>query len=450
MNKITITNEESKETNSMMIGIALKIKNVKSIDIIDYNISNDGIIAICRMKDLVNLTINNCNRISNTGWDAISSMVSLRSLTVINCDQFNDRSCLYLIASRLTSLTLVNVNISDVGVKYISFMDKLIKLSIHLCDHLVKEEYLSHLYSMSSLKELSLEGLYKIDNINNAFDGIANMVNLESLTIIEFLYMPNTALTNIGLIPELRMLELDGCGNIDINVISEMSALEKLKLIDCNIHGHIDMINNLTNLSELLIDNCEIDSVLTTITLDLEVLHLVCTEINIPDNIYKLTTLRSLNLSSTIPITWLEHIDSLVNLESLILSNCVQFTNDTLLKVSKLTKLRELNVSYTGITDIGVTYISNMRRLRTLNISGCNITDIGILTLQHLDIEKLLLLGIYELTDDSCVSLSNMRNLSHLHIVSSQFTCKVYKLLSHINVYSPGRIVDGDRVIITD
>ena len=76
----------------------------------------------------------------------------------------------------------------------------------------------------------------------------------------------------------------------------------------------------------------------------------------------------------------LEHIRSLVHLQSLDISDCTKITDQGFEHIGSLVQLKRLNLSWCfEITDQGLCYIKSLVQLQTLNLSGCDrITDHGL------------------------------------------------------------------------
>lgn len=71
-------------------------------------------------------------------------------------------------------------------------------------------------------------------------------------------------------------------------------------------------------------------------------------------------------------------IGSLSNLEILRLHSCRNVTDDGLIKLSRLTNVKELDLTQWGITDEGLNSLTGMHKLEVLNLSQTAITDAGV------------------------------------------------------------------------
>ena len=106
------------------------------------------------------------------------------------------------------------------------------------------------------------------------------------------------------------------------------------------------------------------------------------------------TQLEYLDLSRTgVTDLGLRYLTGLTNLDELNLS-FTQITDAGLIHVSKLSKLRTLNLDSTAITDAGLVQLRTLSQLNTLSLADTNVTDGGLK-----DIAALTSLGFLDLSE---------------------------------------------------
>ena len=88
--------------------------------------------------------------------------------------------------------------------------------------------------------------------------------------------------------------------------------------------------------------------------------------------------------------------------------------------VKTLTALRELSVTYGGITDVSLRQLSGLTELRTLDLSATKITDDGLKTVASFaKLEVLGLTGCEKITDNGLKHLKGLKNLQRLDLCST-------------------------------
>ena len=223
--------------------------------------------------------------------------------------------------------------------------------------------------------------------------------NLQSINISKC-----NNVTDVGIkylsdkLPDLHALEISYCGMTDVGIkylADKMINLHSLKLHCWNAaltsEGLCFMIEKLTKLQSIKFPSVIIsDAILKSLSMYTK----------------KLCVLDSM-MAQTITDNGIKFIaESLINLESLDLSNCRNMTDLGIKHIAIfLINLRDLNLHYCDkLTDKGVTHLSNLNILRSLDLSYCsNITNKGLkyffklINLQSLDLShchKITIRGI--------------------------------------------------------
>jgi hypothetical protein len=91
-------------------------------------------------------------------------------------------------------------------------------------------------------------------------------------------------------------------------------------------------------------------------------------------------------------------------------------------KLKGLTKLKELDLGGTGVTDAGLVHLKGLTKLKELDLSFTKITDAGLIHLKgHTKLESLVLSNTY-VTDAGLVHLKGLTNLERLYLDGTQVT----------------------------
>src|SRR5215217_5047088 len=133
-----------------------------------------------------------------------------------------------------------------------------------------------------------------------------------------------------------------------------------------------------------------------------------------------LTQLKDLRLNNT-TIKDPKCFEGLVNLESLDLGDAYVLDH-SLAPVTKMTRLRRLNLLGTLVTDEGLKHLSSLIELEDLDLYGVKLTDSGIEHLGNLKkLRRLNLLGA-QISDASAGILSGLTELRELNLYRSRIT----------------------------
>jgi len=122
------------------------------------------------------------------------------------------------------------------------------------------------------------------------------------------------------------------------------------------------------------------------------------------------------------------------NLESLKLAVAQRITDATLANIAGLTRLRRLDLSWTGVTDRGLIHLRGLRNLEWLNLGAMYVTDAGLVHVAGLTSLKHLELGDARITDNGLAHLKDLTNLEYLAIgrAASYVTVKGLRALGQL------------------
>lgn len=232
--------------------------------------------------------------------------------------------------------------------------------------------------------------------------------------------------------------------------ITGFPALHTLVLQRCDYRFFAKAVPSLANLKNLELDRCQLSTACLMLLVG-SALESLAIEPSwgVRDMglsyIGQITTLKKLSLPSCDKATdaGLAHLVQLEDLEHFNFQYCPRITDQGALSISKLAKLRWLDVQLASITDQGAAHLAKLPCLTHLNASMCShITTAGcqhlgemtalrnlnigwgpevshasMVYLQRLrDLEHLDLNNCEEFTDEACVYLLGMQKMKHLSL----------------------------------
>ncbi|CAH1449087.1 unnamed protein product [Lactuca virosa] len=372
-------------------------------------ISNIGLISIAKnCPNLSSLTIESCKNIGNKSLQTIARCCpNLQSLTIKDCPNVGDQGVATLFSSSLvlTKVKLQSLDITDLSLAVIGRYGKSITN-----------------LALTNLRNVSQKGFWAMGNAGN-------LESLMSLTVISCCGITDLSLKVIGKgCHVLKHLVLKKCWFLsDKGLVSFARAarfLESLQLEECNRVTQQGILGTLSNqnskmksfsvvkcmgvidLDEKAIDFFEKNQSLHSLTIkncigfgnkNLEMIGKLSPNLHNLDltglsgitdsglfDFLKTRTagLKKINLTDCINLTDKVVVDLVKihggTLELLNLGGCRKITDESMAAIGRnCGLLKDLDVSKSGITDSGVSWLcceGNMR-LRVLALSGCMVSN---------------------------------------------------------------------------
>jgi hypothetical protein len=160
-----------------------------------------------------------------------------------------------------------------------------------------------------------------------------------------------------------------------------------------------------------------------------------------------LTRLRFLQLSqSEVTDAGLVYLQGLTSLKRLTLLS-THITDQGLANLKSLTSLEEIRLAATDCSDAGLAYLTTLPRLKILGLAKTRVTTAGIAHLQAADRLEQVIIGGTPLTDDDLVHLRGMKSLKLLGLgsapVSDQAVNQLRQALPNLSIRrasSSGRV----------
>jgi hypothetical protein len=327
------------------------------------------------------------------------------------------------------------------GVEVVDFRKR-----IQHCNDFVIEEFVCH---MTQLRELDLAFSEVTADCFPALKPLTHLrhINLEMCTRV---HDEDLEATLPALVPSLQSLNFNFCeqlGDQAMEAISQVTSLRRLNLsrLQKIRNAGVQALATLPQLEYLDLSLCtqfdhegiahlalhNFPKTLTTLLLnDCQGISDECLL-----QIGKLVKLRMLDLNECLRITHagIAHLSNLVNLETLDLTSCRKVGDPGFQVLGQLPALQHLTLDrFSGLSDKALEYLSASKSLEKLKIAGSNnITDTGIFHLSqtsapisHLDVES------SKLTESAMIFFSKLSKLHSLEIVG--ITTLTSKGLAHL------------------
>ena len=271
-------------------------------------------------------------------------------------------------AAEITSLDLSNGYIRDLsGIQYFKNLEELNIANNEISD-------LSPLSGCAKLKTLDASGQY-----------ISNLGALSALKELTELNLADNELTTLSSLKELTELQkLDVSGNeiVVFGTAGKLQNLQYLSMAD-NPMKEIDLstLSGLTNLTELNVSGCGIESIDGINTGNLTTLNVSYNQIDSAAALEKAEKLRTLDISYNM-LTEADGLKSCISLQELSMEGNPL---ESIAGIEPLAELTNINLAQTGLVEENLVYLQNMKNLQILDVSGNMIFGLSIIT----DLESL-------------------------------------------------------------
>ncbi|CAD7705025.1 unnamed protein product [Ostreobium quekettii] len=318
---------------------------------------------LARLSDLRRLDLPHCRWISDAGLEQIAKLTSLTHLEIGSCKKSITDDGLRWLAhlTCLEQLRLQNLlGITEAGMVHLTTLTCLKRLAVLGMANVARDSVLQ-VGALTGIEELEVaqcNGLH--------LQGLHQITGLEKLTIEMNTY--GSYLAAIGALTCLKFLCIGDTRGHSLSdevwlVVKKLEALEHLRLCRTRtvwLWTHIGMLKSLKGLS---IVNSR--GSLPACTVPCEVLTgLECLDLNAEWNEPGWTTgvLQGV----------LQGVQMLTNLHRLGLSQSLHLTDEALLDVGELVRLKHLDLAgCCKITDAGVAHLTKLTALEVLNLRQC-------------------------------------------------------------------------------
>jgi Leucine-rich repeat (LRR) protein len=379
-------------------------------------LTNEGLRHLAKMTSLEELNLGG-RRVGDAGLVHLSKLPLLRYL-MLQGENFTDDGMVHV--GNVSSLKILHLGhvrqITDVSLAHLSKLGDLENLSLHWNDN-ISDNGMVQLKKMRSLKKLDIGHAQVTD---------AGLAHLKEIKTLEYLNLPSKGISDKGLaylgeLTKLKHLHIPRASYVDPSMDKDYYTDEGLK-----------ELAKLRSLEELYIGSTGITDVgmshIAGLT-NLKELHIFTGSIT-EKGLAKLMALKSmkklsLHYAKGMTASRLSQLNGLSGLTDLDVRKIEK--GDAPLDISGLRSLEQLSISLKGETAFGdddLVCLSKLERLRGVQLYPHAFSDAGIAHLAGLKDLEGLSIGGPEMTNKGLSYLSNMRKLNHLTITDGDLSDK--------------------------
>ncbi len=413
---ITLTNLNALDNARKLVSLDFSGLNIENIEFVknltnlnDLNLSDNKIPNITPLGNLTNLYELNLYNNKITDLTGLEKLVNLRYLYLGN-NLINDKE-----ENNAKVLEILRQNNVEISID--EFDDsKIIELDESIKEYLIQYGYDANGDNEISTKEIqnayeirtynspvkSLAGLEYATNLQSLnieidstldFSQLKSLTKLTSLNVYSWNYSNGIDISSIGELSQLQELtiNINSGEKLDMKFITKLSDLRKFSMYDGNTNIDLNLLNSLTKLEELEIQdrNCNDEESLNLPNLKKLYLGYMLnnTKLNIDviDNLTNLEELEIYNLGND--LIGLEKLEKLKKLKLTTYNQKLDYEN----MLSKLTNIETLEIR--GIFD-ELSYLTQLGDLKELTLYNESPDTFDIESLQKLtNLESLSLLG---------------------------------------------------------
>lgn len=204
-----------------------ELSNLIILDLSDTKVTDKGLPHIAKLKNLQELDLARNKEVTDNGLSQLIILSNLQKLNLART-KVTDSGIAHIVKlTNLRRLYLTGANVTEVGIKNIA---KLTSLKIlDLADTKLTDEHLALLTKLTSLQRLYISRNKKVTD-----DGLAQLINFNSLRILDLAHTNVTDkgleyLVNISNLKELNLRNTEVTDN-GLTQLEKFPALEKLFL----------------------------------------------------------------------------------------------------------------------------------------------------------------------------------------------------------------------------
>jgi Leucine-rich repeat (LRR) protein len=406
----------------------------------ENQVTDAGLVHLARLTSLEELELGGA-RITDAGLAHLAGLPRLRYL-VLWGKGFMDAGLKSLKAvPNLEILSLGPLEqVTDAGLVYLSQIPQLKDLDLYRSSK-VTDAGISHLKSLPHLRKLDLRHTQVTD---------AGLAHLKEIKTLEYLHLPEKNISDISLgylgqLPRLRDLSLPRAHYVDPSkdkgyyTDEGLKALAGLTEMVCLFLGGLGLTDagigqlaGMRRLKDLSLYGCDritgeslktIGGLRSLETLNIDYARLAVLNLKLLNN---LAGLKTLGLDKIVQDNSGLDLSGLMNLRDLSLhlaakqadGNVAAWQERDIATMGRLTNLRRLQISHTGIPDGNVLrHLTGLTHLERLSIGGNGLTDDEVAYLAQLpSLNSLTLSGTF--TDATLTHLRKLQRLGLLDFMS--------------------------------
>lgn len=308
--------------------------NISNLCIHNAEITNESGSIFEKMKSLKSLELSSCRGIENI--DFLKQLPNLTSLNLANCQFLKDITVLEHLRG-LTSLNLRGHTMQDI--KVLQNLTRLTNLDLSICVELAD---ISTLENLTGLTNLNLSSCLELEDIST----LKNLKELTSLNLNGCNSINDQDFQVLGQLGSLTNLNLSSCKKLsDITFLKNLTKIEKLNLSNYRYGSDFSILQEMKELSELLLNGCKVDVNYLQNIPSIRILNLSnCYSLDNVNQLQSLQKLENLDISHNNLISTLDDLKNLKKLEKLNIESCPNLVDIS--SLVSLNSLKELNIGW--------------------------------------------------------------------------------------------------------
>ena len=386
------------------------VPRLQSLSLGGCEFDDDDLEHLDKISTLRHLRLVECECVTEDGFAHLSRLVNLRSLDFSGSESITDGGLECL--GSFTKLERLIVhdcsNISDQGLMQLTQLASLQVLDLHSIGR-ITDAGLGHIKCLSNLETLHLDagGQDEDEDLgitDLGLEYLKSLTRLRSLVLRGWLNISGATLVQLKDLADIRSIDLRSCSNITDDALPAFPQFPRLQHLDLSYCGITDA--GLARLSCQL-PNC-------TITGGSGMWQLLKT-FAAPK---MFDTVKSLDLSGRGEVADKSIIIMGVfpNLEILNLYGCFNFSENGIVHIQCLSKLKKLNIGNISINSERLLFLRSLPGYERLNLGDCaGVTDIGLSHLEKMtSLQSLSLDNSRLMTDGGLQCLASLTDLQSL------------------------------------
>lgn len=382
------------ETTDGTLLLLRDMQDLKYLSLKDTKVSRTGLANLGTLPNLSLLDLSETVEASGS-LQEIHRCPALTELRLAGCDWVTDDQIALLgRLPQLTRLDLSGTSISNGAVRHLEQFEALTVLSVVDCPELTDDGVLA-LAQLPGLAALHLTGTSVSYNgwqqLQAEHPHLLLVFDVDSIPVVRHIIDAGGWFNE-----QASALVISGpADGFDLSVLSRLSALQALSLVDCNIsETNSEWIEDLDQLTFLSLAGSRFPDAML-------------------DPVSRLP-LTSLDLGKTdVTDSGIRHLAGMKSLERLVLTE-TGITDEGLSLLGDLPALQDLDVSGTSITGAGFHGLSRARMLSHLTADCENLNDQSLRYLSSF--ASLTILNLGKVGEEGIGHLSNVRQLQQLRI----------------------------------
>ena len=241
-----------------------KLPNLKTLSLIWFHITNEGVKSVAKFPNLTSLSLNECcNRITNQDLEYVALLQKLKNLSLKGYSQITHEGIEHLTGlQNLRTFDIEGCNsLTDNTLKSVAKFKRLTALNLNSCCKFTAEG-IDSLIELRTLRELNVRRCSQLITDDTLARLAEKLPNLIILDIGQCPEVTDEGLKSVAKLLKLRELDLEEClpiTNEGLKSVAKLLKLRKLNLMQCRKiteKGLLESVVKLPELQSLHLETC--------------------------------------------------------------------------------------------------------------------------------------------------------------------------------------------------